>query len=54
MQGIGMLYEVGKLRMQAFVEDAERRRMLKPHHTKSCGFSMKKLRLSPFPDAESC
>ncbi|MBU7011165.1 MAG: hypothetical protein HXS46_10775 [Theionarchaea archaeon] len=54
MHEIGMLYEVGKLRMQAFVEDAERRRMFRPHYAKSCGFSMKKMRLSLFPDTKSC
>jgi len=40
MYGIGMLYEIGKQRMQEFAEDAERRRLLKPHDMRSCEFSM--------------
>lgn len=45
-----MMYEVGKLRMQEFIESAERKRMMCTQDTKDRGFSVRKIRWRPSPD----
>lgn len=54
MYEIGMLYEIGKQRMQEFVVEAERKRMLKAQDTLSYGFSMENIRLDLSTDVKCC
>lgn len=46
MYGTGMLYELGKQRMQEFMRDSEGRRMLNSQSSKSSGLEMREIELN--------
>ena len=54
MYEIGILYEIGKQRMQEFVVEAERKRMLKAQDTLLYGFPMENIRMNPPTDVKCC
>lgn len=54
MYETGMLYEIGKQRMQEFIAEAERKRMLKTRDTISYWILMEKIRLNLSSDVECC
>lgn len=54
MYEIGMMYEIGKQRMQKFIEDAERARVLKMEDTILYRSPMEKVNLNLSSDAQCC